>query len=219
MLITKQWLMLMKRYINKFRKLAILAMAAQVYVDLHVTDWVTTQNKDLILKTMIKWISHWKVQDLRHLLGKKTGTKEGKTILREWKKLMLYQGALYHDHMPTGKLEEALQFVVHKAHWLAAMNGCHYDAGHQGQQWTLCLLLVWFWWPGMAVQMQKVISSCEQCIQHEGICAKAPMWPRVAACWLHQHWDHDGVGSTPKHSEPVGLLWPLYETCYGIRDP
>ena len=40
---------------------------------------------------------------------------------------------------------------------------------------TLCLLHDQFWWPGMATQMQKAISSCKQCIQHEGTHAKAPM--------------------------------------------
>ena len=30
------------------------------------------------------------------------------------------------------------------------MNGCHQDAGHQGQQQTLYLLHDQFWWPGMA---------------------------------------------------------------------
>ena len=34
-----------------------------------------------------------------------------------------------------------------------------------------------FWWPGMAMQMQRVISSCERCIHHEGVCAKAPLQP------------------------------------------
>ena len=28
----------------------------------------------------------------------------------------------------------------------------------------------------MAAQMPRVISGCESCIQHEGICVKAPMW-------------------------------------------
>ena len=45
----------------------ILAQAA--CIDLHVTDWATAQQEDPILKTMIKWISGWKVQDLNHLLG------------------------------------------------------------------------------------------------------------------------------------------------------
>ena len=53
------------------------------------------------------------------------------------------------------------------------MNGCHWDARCQGQQQTLCLLNDQFWWPGMASQIQRVISSCKQCIQHEGIHDKA----------------------------------------------
>ena len=32
----------------------VLARAAQTHVDLHVTDWVTAQQEDLILKTMTK---------------------------------------------------------------------------------------------------------------------------------------------------------------------
>ena len=110
---------------------AILARATQAHVNLHVTEWVTTQQEDPILKTAIEWISNQKVQDLKHLLGDDANTEEGKTILQEQKKLMLYQGALYHHHIPTGKLEEVLQFVVTMAHQVAAMNGCHQDAGHQ----------------------------------------------------------------------------------------
>ena len=74
---------------------------------------------------MIEWISNQKVQDLKHLLGKDTNTKKGKTVLREQKKLMLYQGVLYLCHTPADELEEVLQFVVPKADWVAAMNGCH----------------------------------------------------------------------------------------------
>ena len=42
--------------------------------------------------------------------------------------------------MPSGTLEEILQFIVPKAYQTAAMNGCHQDAGHQGQWQMLCLL-------------------------------------------------------------------------------
>ena len=59
----------------------ILARAAQAHIDLHVTDLVTTQQEDPIPKTMVKWISKQKVQDLKHLLGDDTNTEEGKTIL------------------------------------------------------------------------------------------------------------------------------------------
>ena len=74
---------------------------------------------------------------------------------------MLYQGALYNLHTPAGELEEAMQLVVPKVHGVAAMNGCHRDAGHQGQQQMLYPLQDQFWWSGMAMQMQKVISNCE----------------------------------------------------------
>ena len=77
---------------------AILAQAA--CMDLHVTDWVTTQQEDPILKTVIKWISGQKEHDLKHLLGDNADTAEGKTILQEQKKLMVYWGALYHNHTP-----------------------------------------------------------------------------------------------------------------------
>ena len=39
----------------------ILARATQACVNLHVTDWVTAQQENPILKTVIEWISNWKV--------------------------------------------------------------------------------------------------------------------------------------------------------------
>ena len=74
----------------------------------------------------------------------------GKGYPWERKKLTLYQGALYHCHTLADKLEEVLQFVVPTAHWVAAMNGCHWDAGRQGQQQILYLLQDCFWPPSMA---------------------------------------------------------------------
>ena len=87
-----------------------------------MTDWVTTQQEDPTYKATVERISGQKVQDHKHLLGDDTNTEEGMTILQEQKILMLYQGALYNHHTPTGKLEEVLQFMVPKAHQEAAMN-------------------------------------------------------------------------------------------------
>ena len=81
---------------KQVQETAILASATQVHVDIPEANWETTQQEDSILKIVIEWISNQKVQDLKHLLGKDTDTEEGKTILIEWKKLTLYQGALYH---------------------------------------------------------------------------------------------------------------------------
>ena len=61
---------------KQVQETAILAQAA--CINLHVTDWVPTQLEDPILKTMIKWISGQKVQDIKHLLEDDTNTEEGK---------------------------------------------------------------------------------------------------------------------------------------------
>ena len=119
---------------------AVQARAAHACVNIQVTDWVATQQKDPILTTVIEWISEWKVQDLKHLQGDALNTEEGKAVLQQRKKLTLYQRALYHCHTLAGDLEEVLWFVVPIVHQVATMNGCHQDAGHQGQQQTLYLL-------------------------------------------------------------------------------
>ena len=76
-------------------------------------------------------------------------------------------------------------FVVHSPH--GSLSSCHewmslrcWTPGSQ----VLYLLHNWFWWPGMAAQMQKVISSCKWCIQHEGSHTKGPMWPIIVTTLL-----------------------------------
>ena len=83
------------------------------------------------------------------------------------------------------------------AHWVAAMNGCHRDAGHQGQQQTLYLLQDWFLWPSMATQMQTLISNWQECIQLEGTCTKAPVWPIIVTAPLELlHVDFTSIEKT-----------------------
>ena len=65
---------------------------------------------------MIDWIPNQNVQDLKDLLAEDANTEEKMTILQEWEKLMLYQGALYHHHTLAGKLGEVMQFIVPTAH-------------------------------------------------------------------------------------------------------
>ena len=132
---------------------------------------------------------------------------KGKAILQERKKLMLYQGALYHHHTLAGELEEVLQCVVPMVHWLAAMNRYHWDAGHQGQQWILYLLQDCFWCSSMAMQWQKAIRNCEWCIQHEGTWAKAPMQPIIAIGPLELlHMDFTSIEMTMELDQPPNMV-------------
>ena len=77
--------------------------------------------------------------------------------------------------MPKGKTEDLLLFMVPKAHCVAALNGCHQDAGHQGCDCSLSLLWECFWWPGMTNQMQQSIKSCMHYLQHGGNLPKVPL--------------------------------------------
>ena len=109
----------------------------------------------------------------------------------------IHQKALYLHSMPKGKNESLLLFVVPRAHRVAALNGCHWDAGHQGHDHTLSLLQEDFWWPGMTSQMQLSIRNCACCIQHEGGLPKAPLHCTVATAPLDLlHVDFNSIETT-----------------------
>ena len=96
-----------------------------------------------------------------------------------------------------------MQFVVLMAHRVVVINRCHRDMGHQGQWQTLSLLQDQFWWPGMAMQMQKAISSCERCIQHKGAQVEAPLHAILVSSPLELlHVDFTGIKMT------MELDWP-----------
>ena len=87
--------------------------------------------------------------------------------------------------------------VIPKAHWVAALNGCHRDTGHQGCDHTLSLLQECFWWPGMASQMWQAIRNCMHCLQHESGLPKAPLHPIVATAPLDLlHIDFTSIETT-----------------------
>ena len=98
---------------------------------------------------------------------------------------------------PKGRNEDLLLFIVPKAHWTATLNGCHWDAGHQGHDCTLSLLKECFWWPGMAKQMRQVIKTCRHCLQYKGGTPKAPLCPIVATTPLDLlHVDFTSIEAT-----------------------
>ena len=107
-------------------------------------------------------------------------SEEGQMVWRNRQNFISLQGILYLCSTPKGEDEDLLLFVVPKMHRMAALNRCHHDAGHQGQDCTLSLLQEHFWWPGMARQMRQVIKTCRRCLQYEGGTSKAPLCPIVA---------------------------------------
>ena len=59
----------------------------------------------------------------------------------------------------------------------------------------------------MAAQMQKVISSCKQCIQHEGIHAKAPVSPIIVTTPLELlHDDFTSIETMMELDQPPNMV-------------
>ena len=160
------------------------ATTGQVQVEMHMTDWATAQKEDPVLKAMLDWLGAQKKTNLRTLLGEHASSEEGQMVWRSHQNFMTLQNALNLCSMPKGENEDLLLFMVPKAHWVAVLNGCHWDAGHQGCDHTLSLLQEYFWWPRMAKQMRQSIRACTHCLQYEGGFPKAPLCPIVATAPL-----------------------------------
>ena len=158
--------------------------AGQVLVEMHVTNWATAQREDPELDAVLHWLEAKKKIDLRTLLREHASSEEGQMVWSNCQNFRVLQDALYLCSMPKGENEDLLLFVVPKAHWTAALNECHRDAGHQGHDHTLSLLQECFWWPGMAKQMRQTIRICTHCLQYESGFPKAPLWPIVATAPL-----------------------------------
>ena len=153
---------------NQEKEKEIWVTAGWVLVEMHVTDWALAQKEDPELDAVLQWLESKKKVDLRTLLGEYASSEEGQIIRRNCQNFTLLQDTLYLHSTSKGGNEDLLLFIVPKTHWTAALNGCHWDTGHQGQDHTISLLQECFWWPGMDKQMRQVIKACRHCLQYEG---------------------------------------------------
>ena len=111
--------------------------AGWVLVEMHVTNWAAAQRKDPKLDAVLHWLEAKKKTDLGTLLGEHTSSEEGWIVWRNCQNFTVLQDALYLCSMPKGENVDLLLFMVLKAHQTAALNGCHWDVGHQGHDHTL----------------------------------------------------------------------------------
>ena len=95
--------------------------------------------------------------------GMEAETEQGKTLFRIRNSLILNKGLMYVSTTLKGETEGVLTFVVPVGQCRMALNGVHWDAGHQGQQKTLALAQERFWWPMMAEDCHAIVRGCPCC--------------------------------------------------------
>ena len=127
-----------------------MAAARHVPPEMHVIDWAKAQDEDPVIRKTKDWLkSDWTIS-LKTSLGDEATSPKGKAFISRQKSLILLNGKLYVKSTSKGETDTMKLFIVPKAHHKEAINGCHRDARHQGQNRTVSLLWDWFWWPGMS---------------------------------------------------------------------
>ena len=104
--------------------------------EMHVIYWAEAQNKDPIIQKTIKWMRSKKNRSLKYNLGDHASTLEGMGFISRHKFLVLINGKLYLNFKLKGEAETTTVFVILRAHRQKPIDGCHWDAGHQGQNQT-----------------------------------------------------------------------------------
>ena len=129
--------------------------------EMHVIDCAEAQNEDPIIQKTIKWMRSKKNRSLKYYLGDHASTPEGMGFISRQKFLVLINGKLYLNCKLKGEAEMTTVFVILRAHRQKAIDGCHWDAGHQGQNQSVSLLLEHFWWPGMTMDTRSAVKKCD----------------------------------------------------------
>ena len=107
-------------------------------------------------------------------------TPEGRALVSEQKRLTMHDGKVYRHFEREGK-DDSYQFIVPVAQRKNALNGCHRDAGHQGQYRTVSLLRDRFWWPKMQEDANAMVRGCTRCITFDHRQDKAPLLPIIVS--------------------------------------
>ena len=154
---------------------------------MHVVNWEDAQGADVALAACRKWLKACKYTPaeerdglLRKYLGSQAGMGEGHALFCICNSLVLSKGLLYISTMPKGEIVGVWAFLVPSSQCITALNGIHWDAGHQGQQRTLALVQECFWWPMMVEDCKALIRGCPRCCVFEGVIPRAPLCPTRA---------------------------------------
>ena len=127
--------------------------------DLGNINWQQEQMADRVLHRVIELIK----SDYHPQQGLTKKPADVSRYFREWKKLYLLENVLYRSTMFNG---ESVQQLVLPYHFKDTVFKCLYDdVGHQGRDFTLSLVRSRFYWPGLELDVDRKVKSCERCIK------------------------------------------------------
>ena len=65
--------------------------------------------------------------------------------------------------------------ILPPSHWNKAIEGCHDQVGHLGQDRVLELLRDQFYWPGMYIDVASYLNSCPRCLRRKSQTDQTPL--------------------------------------------
>ena len=133
-------------------------------------EWCQAQSQDPILSQIIGEINNKTIGKMKIKMGMPS---ELKALIRNRKLLTLKHGVLYKRSKVDARTKHLL--VVPPSHRQKALEGCHDQVGHLGQDRVLDLLRDRFYWPGMHVDVISYINSCPRCLRRKSQPDKAPL--------------------------------------------
>ena len=132
---------------------------------------VSSQAKDPAIHQIIDSIQN---KTIKHLKIQGDMPSELKALIRLKKQLLLKQGVLYRRVTPSD-VKPRLQLILPPSHRNRAIEGCHDQVGHLGQDRVLELLRDRFYWPGMYIDVASYLNSCPRCLKRKFQAEQAPL--------------------------------------------
>lgn len=91
-------------------------------------------------------------------------TREDMFMRKNFHSLKMVRGILYREVKGETIVN---QLVLPQCYRKMVLKGLHSDIGHPGRDRTLSLLRERYFWPGMASDVEKWVSTCERCIRRK----------------------------------------------------
>ena len=133
--------------------------------------WCKAQAKDPAIQQIVTNIQN---KTMKHMKIQGDMPSELEALIRLKKQLLLKQGVLYRRVTPSDA-KPRFQLILPPSHRNKAIEGCHDQVGHVGQDRVLELLRDHLNWPGMHIDVASYLNSCPRCLRIKTQADQAPL--------------------------------------------